>query len=219
MKRDVVSGTLLIASSVVSMIVMSLHPTAHGLMNRETFLQTARLSLMIHALAIAATPVMFLGLLGVIRRLRASDLSIAALVAFGFGGTAVISAALASGFIFPGVISRIVAAEGSDLTRAFLVYTGLWNRAFASVYVIAFAVGIILLSATIIRQRTQITFGLVTGVAGLIAGSAILIAFLSGVIHLDVHGARILWFVQSGWTLWLGIIMCLKPTRTDLDVV
>lgn len=38
-------------------------------------------------------------------------------VAFGFGSVAVMNAALASGFIFPGVIQRIVAAEGSNGAR------------------------------------------------------------------------------------------------------
>ena len=38
-------------------VVMGLHPTAHGLMNPETFARTAQLGLMVHALAIAATAV------------------------------------------------------------------------------------------------------------------------------------------------------------------
>ena len=54
MKRDAVSGVLLIASALAFVLVMGLHPTAHGLMREETFQRTARLGMMVHALAIAA---------------------------------------------------------------------------------------------------------------------------------------------------------------------
>jgi hypothetical protein len=215
MKRDVISGTLLIASSLAFMIIMGLHPTSRGLMSRDDLAQTAHLNQIVHALAIAVTPIMFLGLLGVVRRLGPSDLAIAALVAFGFGAVAVMSAGLASGFIFPGVITRIVSAEASNVTQAFLVYTGLWNRAFASVQVVAFSAGIILLSAAMLLNRKRITFAFVTGIAGFVVGTGVLLAFLSGHISLNVHGAQILYSAQSGWLLWLGILMCIDRKRFD----
>src|SRR3989442_1116642 len=93
MKRDVVSGILLIAGALAGMIVMSLHPTGHGLMAEEGSEKLAQLNVMVHSLALAATPIVFLGLLGLQRRLGQSDLTTAALVAFGFGGVAVMSAA------------------------------------------------------------------------------------------------------------------------------
>ncbi len=59
------------------LLVMSLHPTGHALMVPERFARLARLNMMIHALAVATVPVLFLGLLGP-RRLGSSDLTTAA---------------------------------------------------------------------------------------------------------------------------------------------
>jgi len=211
MNRDALSGVLLIGSALAFILVMGMHPTAHGLMKEETFQQTARLGMLVHALAIAATPVAFLGLLGVARRLWPSDLAAAALVACGFGSVAVMGAALASGFVFPGVVSRIVATEGSNVPHAFMLYTGLWNQAFAKVHVVAYAVGILLWSAAILRSRGGMAFATATGISGIVVGIGVLFLFLSGHVHLDVHGSRIVWFAQSGWLVWLGITMLMAP--------
>ncbi len=205
MSRDTVSGLLLVAGGLAVVVVMGLHPTAHGLMNEETFARTAHLNMLVHALAIAAVPVLFLGLLGVSRRLGPSDLAVAALVAFGFGGVAVTNAALASGFIFPGVVQRIVATEGSDIPHAFLTYTGLWNQAFAKVQVVAWSIGTVLLSAAILKHRARLAFAGATGSAGVVLGIVVLLLFLSGHFHLDLHGARIIYVAQAAWLIWLGI--------------
>ena len=74
----------------------------------------------------------------------ASGLATAGRVAYGWGCVAVMSAAVASGFVSPGVIARIVAAEGSRMPEAFLLYTGLWNQGFAKVNVVATSIGILL---------------------------------------------------------------------------
>lgn len=206
MKPDLVSGTLLVLSSLIIVVVMAFHPTGHGLMNRDTFAQTVHLGQLVHALAIAAAPLMFLGLLGVSRSSQPSELAIAAMVAFGFGSVAVISAALASGFVFPAVITRIVVEEGT-VPRAFLIYTSIWNRAFAGVHVVAFSVGIILFAIAIFGKRDRFRSGSALGLVGIVVGIAVLVMFLSGKVHLDVHGARILWFLQSAWLLWLGVAM------------
>ena len=210
MKPDTVSGTLLILSSLIIVVVMAFHPTGHGLMNRETFAQTVHLGQVVHALAIAATPLMFLGLLGVSRTSQPSELAIAAMVACGFGSVAVISAALASGFVFPAVITRMVVEEEGTVPRAFLIYTSIWNRAFAGVHVVAFSVGIILLAIAIFGKRDRFRSGSGLGLVGIVVGVAVLVVFLSGKVHLDVHGARILWFLQSAWLLWLGVAMLIR---------
>jgi hypothetical protein len=214
MRRDSVSGVVLIAGAASFVLVMAIHPTAHGLMREETFARAALFGRMVHALALAATPVVFLGLLGAARRLAPSDLSVAGLVAFGFGSVAVMTAALASGFIFPGVVASIRAAEESNVPHAFLVYTSLWNRSSAAVHVVAFAAGTLLLAAGILRHRNRLPMPLTTGVSGIAAGVLVLGFFLTGHVGLDVHGARILWYIQTAWLIWLGIVMCVpgKPS-------
>ena len=143
MKRELASGSLLIAGAAAGVLVMALHPTAHGLMNAESGPHLTQLNVMVHGLALAATPLDFLGLLGLWRRLAPSDLATAGLVVYG-GCVAVMSAAVASGFAALGVIARIVAAEGSKMPDVFLLYTGLWNQGFAKANVVASSIGILL---------------------------------------------------------------------------
>jgi hypothetical protein len=62
MKRDVVSGTLLIAGPAAGVLLMAMHPTAHGLMSSETGPRLARVNTMVHGLALVSVPIVFLGL-------------------------------------------------------------------------------------------------------------------------------------------------------------
>lgn len=214
MSRDAASGALLIAGGIAAVVVMGFHPTAHALMNEETFAHTALVNMVVHGLAIAAAPVLFLGLLGVSRRIGHPDLAIAGLVAFGFGTVAVLDAALASGFVFTGVLRRIAAEEGAD-PQAFLIYTTLWNQAFAKVHLVAHAIGTTLLSAAVLGKRTRLPHAAALGVAGIVVSAAILLLFFSGHVRLDVHGARLIWFFQAGWLAWLGAAMCSRRGRGD----
>lgn len=210
--RDAASGILLLAGSLAGIVVMSLHPTGHDLMTAGGSEKLAQLNVIVHGLALAATPIVFLGLLGVARRLGPSDLTTSALVAWGFGGLAVTSAAVASGFVAPGVIARIIAAEGSRVPQAFLVYTGLWNQGFAKVNVVAYSVGILLWSAAILRSGRMAR---AAGIAGAVIGAGILLGFFSGHLRLDVHGFGIVTFAQSGWLIWLGILLCREAGAGD----
>lgn len=77
MKRDVKSGILVIVGAATGMVVMSLHPTAHSLTQSGAFSRQALLNGLVHGLALAAVPVLFLGLLGLTRRLGWSELGVA----------------------------------------------------------------------------------------------------------------------------------------------
>ena len=205
MKRDLTSGTLLIAGSAGGVVVMALHPTAHGLMNPESGAHLTRINVMVHALALAAIPAVFLGLLGLWRRLTPSDLATAALVAYGWASVAVLSAAVASGFVAPGVITGIVAAEGSKIPEAFLLYTHLLNQGFAKVNVVASCVAILLFASAILRTGRLMR---AAGFFGAVVSAAILLLFFVGHLRLDVHGFGIVTFAQSAWMIWIGILLC-----------
>ena|SRR5687767_9446685 len=208
MKRDVVSGSLLIAGALASVLVMVLHPTAHGRITSEGFQSLATLARAVHALALAATPVVFLGLLGAGRRLGPSDLATAGLVAYGFGSVAVLGAAVASGFVVPGVMERIAPARGTDLAHALAAYTHLWNQAFAKVHAVAFSVGMLLFAAALLRRRGRLKLAAATGIAGIVIGLGVLLALFPGHLLLDLHGARIVNIAQAAWLLCLGILLC-----------
>ena len=202
--RDLAAGSLLIAGAAAGIAVMALHPTAHGLMNAESGPQLARVNVMVHGLALAATPLVFLGLLGVWRRLAPSDLATAGLVIYGWGCVAVMSAAVASGFVSPGVIGRF-AAEGSNMPEVFLHYTALWNQGFAKVNVVATSIGILLFSIAILRSAR---LAAAAGIFGAVVSALILLLFFVGHLKLDVHGFGLVTFAQAAWLIWVGILLC-----------
>ena len=205
MNRDKTSGILLIAGALTGVIVMALHPTAHGLLG-SAGAGLGHLNQAIHAVAIAATPVVFMGFLGLARRLGPTDLTTAALVACGFGGVAILGAAVPSGFVATGVVSWMREADGAarESLHTLLDYTALWNQAFAKVYAAANAVGILLWSAAILATG-RMARGI--GFAGIAIGAAVLLGILSGHVHLDVHGFGAIMILQSGWMAAVGIAM------------
>jgi len=215
MKRDAASGILLIAGSLMGMLVMSLHPSARDLMTPEDFARQANLNVLVHGVALAALPVLFLGLLGLSRRLGSTDLTTAALVAYAFGGAALISAAVASGFVATPVMKQMLDAEAGSraVYHALLTYTGFVNQGFAKVDVVASSAAILLWSAAILRSRR---IPRAAGVAGAVVGGGILLAFLSGYLRLGVHGFGLVTFAQSGWLIGLGVLLCREGRASDL---
>ena len=205
MKRDAASGALLIAGPAAGVVVMLLHPTAHGLMDKAAGPHLARINTFVHGLALVAVPMSFLGLLGLWRRLQPSNLATAAYVAYGWGCVAVMSAAVASGFVAPGVISHLVAEDGSTVPDALLMYTGLWNQGFAKVNVVATSIGILLFSVAILRGGRA---SRLAGGFGAIVGVAILLFFFAGHLRLDIHGFGAVTFAQSAWLIWIGALLC-----------
>ncbi|MGH7418237.1 MAG: hypothetical protein ACREKB_10730 [Candidatus Rokuibacteriota bacterium] len=207
MKRDLVSGILLIAGYVAMLVVMSFHPTGHNLVSPERFAGLARINVTVHALAVATIPVLFLGLLGLTRRLGSSDLTVAALVAWGFGGVAVTIAAVANGFVATGVVGRMLAVGDAsrDVYHVLLTYTSLVNRSFANVHVVAMSVAILLWSAATLRS---LRMGRAVGIAGVVAGAGILLGFFSGHLRMTVHGFGIVVLAHAAWLIWLGILLC-----------
>lgn len=217
MKRDLYSGILLIAGALAGVLVMSFHPTARDMMAGADVARQARLGVLVHAVALASVPVLFLGLLGLSRRLGSSDLTTAALVFYGFGGAAVISAAVASGFVATPVIQWLVAGRGeggsAEAYHALLGYTSLWNQGFAKVSAVAVAVAILLWSVAIWRSGPP-RMPRAAGVVGTIVGAGVLIGLLSGHLRLDVHGFAVVTVAQSAWLIWLGVVMCRERAGT-----
>jgi hypothetical protein len=212
MQRDLPSGLLLVGSALAMTTVMLFHPTGHALLAPGAPPHLGLLNRAVHGLALAATPALFLGLLGVHGRLAPSRLSTAALVAWGFGSVAVACAAVASGFVAPAVIAQIKGAGGSRIPDAFLLYTFLWNQGFAAVNVVAWAAAILLWSTAIVR--TGRLPGALAG-GGFVVGTMVLLGFVSGHVRADVHGFGIITFLQAAWLIGLGTVLCLQGRKSS----
>lgn len=207
MRKDLPSGILLIAGALAYLAVMAFHPTGGELMAADSGAAAAHRNVAAHSLALLATPVLFLGLLGLTRRLGPSDLATAGLVTFAFGSVAVLSAAVMSGFVATETIGWMAGAEGAEreLFHAFLDYTGALNQAYTRVYVVGSSVAFLLWSAAILRTG-RLTRS--AGAAGVLVGTGALLAFFAGHLHLDVHGFGLLVLAQSAWLVWVGLLLC-----------
>src|SRR5262249_53107952 len=110
-KFDRAAGLALILGSIAGLITMALHPTGHDVLNSPNSALFMRLSIAVHALALLASPTMFLGALGLSRRLSLSSLRVLTALAFYvFAQVTVVSAAVMSGFVNTFVARQIANA-------------------------------------------------------------------------------------------------------------
>src|SRR5438552_12340326 len=164
-----------------------MHPTGGDITRGGARLVT--INHWVHGVALAAQPVVFLGLLGLWRSLR-SDVATAALVLYGFGIVAILSAATLSGFVAPDVVTD----------RVLLGYTGQLNQGFAKVSVAAIGASLILWGAALwpIGGRG---FARLPAAAGVIIGAVLALGVLTGWLHLTAAGIVIVTLLQGLWII------------------
>ncbi|HEX7958280.1 MAG TPA: hypothetical protein VF493_00080 [Terriglobales bacterium] len=202
------SGLALIAGSAALIITMAFHPTGHQVMHEMTspdrFAIIARLSIAVHALALAAMVVLFLGACGLWLRLSPSRcLALAGLVSYGFAMVAGMVTGTLNGFVAPRLMQRMMNhSEAKQAWDTALTYSADVAGALASVLVVTSSVAILLWSIAIVR-RGLLARGL--GIYGCIIGPLIAVAVLSGHIRLNVHGFGLVVLLQSAWFVIAGV--------------
>lgn len=206
MKRETCSGILLIVAALTGVLVMALHPTVHSMLAPGQLGRQAHLNGMVHGVALASTPLLFVGLLGLLRRLGGADLAVAALAVHGFALVAVMTAAVASGFVATEMVEQLAGADPASqpVYQALLDYTGAINQGFAKVHVVAGSIAILLWSAAMVRTRAM---SRVAANVGFVVGGAVLLAFLGGHLRLNVHGFGIVVALQAVWLIWVGALL------------
>jgi len=181
------AAVALLIGVVAPLLVMGMHPTGGDITRGGARLVT--INHWVHGVALAAQPVVFLGLLGLWRSLR-SDFATAALVLYGFGIVAILSAATLSGFVAPDVVTD----------RVLLGYTGQLNQGFAKVSVAAIGASLILWGAALwpIGGRG---FARLPAAAGVIIGAVLALGVLTGWLHLTAGGIVIVTLLQGLWII------------------
>lgn len=211
MRRDVLSGIFLILGATIGVVVMHMHPVAHELLESPDARGMARLNVLVHGAAIASVPMLLLGLWGLTQRLGPSPLGTTALAIYATGAAAMLCAAVMSGFVATDVIARLgsVEPDARGTWEALLAYTGMINQGFATVLVVASSVAILLWSLAILHSgRLQRA----VAIAGVVVGSLVLLAFLTGHVGLDVHGFGLIVVAQSVWLIWIGSLLLRMPS-------
>jgi hypothetical protein len=198
MTDDGKGGVAFLVATAAGLATMALHPLPHDLLSDP--LHTARLGAFVHGLAIASAPLSFLGALALFRRTAAADrLSLAALVCYGFSLIAVALAAAVSGFVVTGL-----AINGEPIPRALYQLAGLFNQAFAKIFVVASSTAILLWSLSILRGRT---LPRALALYGLLISPLLIALVVTGSLRLDVHGFGLVVLLQALWFTAAGVLL------------
>jgi hypothetical protein len=161
----------------------------------------ARMLTVVHSLALASIPVIFLGVWGMTGRIGGADrLAWAGLVLYSLASIAVMNAAVFDGLMAPVLMRKIVAAsaETRDMWQALMNFNFQMNQAFARVYAVGSSLAVVLWSVSILRYRT---LGRGVGVYGVVLGVATAVGICSGFLTPDRHGFGMLIFGQAIWFL------------------
>jgi len=179
------AAVALLIGVVAPLLFMGMHPTGGDITRGGAWL--VMINHLVHGVALAAQPVVFLGLLGLWRSLR-SDVATAALVFYGFGTVAILSAATLSGFVAPDVVAD----------RVLLGYTGQLNQGFAKVSVAAIGASLILWGVALWATRG---FARLPAAAGVIIGAVLDLGVLTGWLNLTASGIVIVTLLQGIWII------------------
>jgi len=175
------AAVALLIGVVAPLFIMGMHPTGADITTGGARL--VMINHLVHGVALAAQPVVFLGLLGLWRSLR-SDVATAALVFYAFGIVAILSAATLSGFVAPDLVTD----------RVLLGLTYELNQAFAKVSVAA-------IGASLILWGVALRFARLPAAAGVIIGAVLVLGVLTGWLHLSASGIVIVTLLQGIWII------------------
>jgi hypothetical protein len=193
------SAIALIAGSVGMIITMISHPG--GKISPAEVDHVARMLILVHSLALASIPVIFLGAWGMTRRIGGADrLAWAGLVLYGLASIAVLNAAVCDGLLAPVLMRKIVAAtsETRDMWQTLMSFDFQMNQAFARVYAVGSSMALLLWSVSVLRYRA---LGRGVAIYGVVLGVATAAAICSGFLTPDRHGFGMLIFGQAIWFL------------------
>lgn len=183
----------IVAGTIMSVALMLAHPTELGTMQIGPF----DINVIVHAVAVLATPLLVFGAWA-LTKLIDRPLGALALSFYAFGGVAIMSAAIMSGFVMTQLAD---AAHTPGASRTGVDFQSLanlthWqNQAFANVYTGLAAIAVLLWSIAWRAAPVQ-------RVLGLMVGGGTLAWMLTGALTLNVHGMLAVTLGQAAWMLF-----------------
>lgn len=195
---------------------MSLHPTGTDVAQNASAGGHNVMAVGVHALAIAAIPVLLSGMLVLTMRLaRSRDFAWLAFIVYSLASVAVMIAAVASGLIVTDLAHSYVSAEAAmrETLHAQMHLVGTINQAFAKVFVMFSSVAIMLWSIAMLRIST---FGTALAALGIVAGVAMMLGVASGHLQLNIHGFGAVMLAQGIWMCWTGAVLMRVPDDAAL---
>jgi hypothetical protein len=180
-------------------ITMISHPG--GKINPAEVDHVARMLILVHSLALASIPVVFLGAWGMTRSIGGPDrLAWAGLVLYALASIAVMNAAVCDGLLAPVLMRKVVAAtpDTREMWQTLMNFDFQMNQAFARVYAVGSSMALLLWSVSVHRYRA---LGRAVAIYGVVLGVATAAAICSGFLTPDRHGFGMLIFGQAIWFL------------------
>jgi hypothetical protein len=220
MKTQTIHGLSLIAGSLGCVVTMLIHPTGMGsLASVGEVMHETQFNMGIHILGLLSLPFVLFGFAGVSQRAGWDrPASQFALVVYLLSAVAIMFAAIASGILGPVLMQSMIGAtkEVQQGLETALAYNYQLNQACAKVFVVGASLAIVSWSFAIAHlgriERAISRFGW-------LVGAVVLAAFVSGHIHVDVHGFGIIIFLQSAWAIALGAAMIRLRPATESTAV
>jgi len=194
-------------------ITLLLHPSGGDLFVPGQWEAAAHKLIAAHCLALASLPFLFLGALGLSRRLGAADqLGAAGVVLYGFSLAAVMTAVVFDGLVTPELARHILDATepASQIWKIVVHYNDLVDEAFMSVFMAAASFAIALWSVAMVRSRE---FSKPISACGLVLGGTATLALLSGLMQRHEHVFLLAIFGQALWLLAVGGALVQSETR------
>jgi hypothetical protein len=225
MTDDRKPGIAFLVGSLGGIVTMAIHPTGGGVMTPAQAEALALASEIAHTVAMVSFLIMFLGAVGLTRRLARIDspaapdrLAIAAIVVYAFAAMALLIATAVSGFIVPDLIRHMMrdASANGPQWRMMIDAVFAFNQAFARIYSVAASLAILLWSASVLRNG-----GLNRAIAiyGCLAATVLTILIAVGHLRLNVHGMAVVVFAQAVWFVLAGVEMLRKPQPVGQQVM
>jgi hypothetical protein len=130
---------------------------------------------------------------------------LAGLVAWSIGTVGMIIAGVFNGFVVVDIARRVLAArETADMLRITLQTLSSAVDVIVIIGAVAMSAAVLLWSADLAGERSAARW---TGVFGLVAGAALVVALPTGIGRLDVAGMTLVLVVWAVWFLAVGTLM------------
>ena len=228
------TGLAFLAGSLGGLVTMAIHPTGAHTVTPEQFDRLALQSGIAHSLAMVSFLLLFLGAIGLTRRLAAFEaahsgedhqdrLALTALVAYGFGVVALLLATAVSGFIIPDILQHSLRDAAANRTQWQIVIDSVFqfNQAFAKIYSVAASAAILLWSASALRNPEESRGGISRAIAlyGCVIAPPLVLLIAVGHLRLDVHGMAVVVLAHAIWFVVVGVqLLRDRDTRSNLKI-
>lgn len=193
------SGWALIAGAIGMLVTLVLHPNERGLFDPAQVESVARTTIIVHSIALFALPLLFIGGLGISRRIGWDSWgAVAALIFYGFALAAMMNAIVIDGLVTPG-LARAVVKAGPEQTAAWkvaLTHNGLLDSAFMNVFLMASSLAIVLWSAAMVRSARGVP------IFGCLIAAATIASQVTGLLSQHLH---LFFLLLIGQVIWLVI--------------